>query len=231
MKTLTYLTSLVALTRSISADDRGPESPFGLTFSPSTVFASRYNSSGSIEIFRFPIPQDSAYHAYHRKAIQNTNTKSNARLDGQTYYTSPTHLAATSMFKALIDPVTASLKETLGHAPEYYTLFVPSIFEDRLRNAAADAISPNPLHQPAMHGPSQLAACHAFDFLSARYLNRAPEELNDMHGPSNLILLLEYEKEYLYVWLKEVAFGMGTYPVDSQIFCEECGGRFREVRA
>lgn len=52
-----------------------------------------------------------------------------------------------------------------------------------------------------------------------------------MHGPSNLILLLEYEKEYLYVWLKEVAFGMGTYPVDSQIFCEECGGRFREVRA
>jgi hypothetical protein len=83
--------------------------------------------------------------------------------------------------------------------------------------------------QPSIYGPSHLATCYAFDFLGGQYLRRESLELDDM-GPENLILLLEYDRDDLYVWLKEVAFNIGTYAVDSEKFCRECGSQFREVR-
>jgi hypothetical protein len=228
MQILTHFTAFFALARYALAGEHGTESPFGLTFSPSAVFASRFNSSGSIEITKFPLSSDSEYHTYYSNAIRVIGKKSDSMVDAITYYKSTTHLDATSMFKSIIGPVTDTLKQTLGHVPKYSTFFLPSVFEDRLRNAAADAFSLDASRQPAMHGQSQLAACHAFDFLGGRYLGRASTELND-EGPENLLLLLEYEKDYLYVWLKEVAFHLGTYPVDSQKICKECGERFREA--
>lgn len=148
--------------------------PFGLTFNTSTVFASRYNSSGSVEITSFPILFESEYYTYYLKAIQIMNIKSNERLGANAYYNLAARLDAIAMFKDILDAVTTSLKQTLGHAPAYTTLFLPSVFEDRLRNAAVDTISLESSKQPTMYGPSQLAACHAFDFLGGQYLRRAP---------------------------------------------------------
>jgi hypothetical protein len=118
MKLLYHLLISAAIAQCAFAGDHDGESPFGLTFSPSTVFASSYNFSGSVKIRSFPIPSESEYHTYYLKAIQNMNIQSNGRSNANTYYNSPAHLDANPVFKDIIDPVTTSLEQSLGHAPD-----------------------------------------------------------------------------------------------------------------
>jgi hypothetical protein len=53
-------------------------------------------------------------------------------------------------------------------------------------------------------GPAREAACHGFGFVGGRNLRRAPQECHE-DGPENSILVLQYEKEYLYAFFLEVA--------------------------
>jgi hypothetical protein len=60
----------VALTASINASvEVGSESPYGLAFSPTTISASRYNTSGGIEISKFPVGLE--YQRYYEDTLRN----------------------------------------------------------------------------------------------------------------------------------------------------------------
>jgi hypothetical protein len=201
------------------------ESPFGITFSPSAVYASRFNSSGVIEVEQYPF--SSEYQAYYANAVKSHATRKEKRsLD---YRESASHLNAVSMFREITSPITASLKKRLGHDPTYATLFIPSIFDDEARDAAVEAVlSANHLETATKFGTTQVAAGHAYDFLGCKHHNRAPEKCN-IDGPVSLVLLLEYEKNYLYAFIKEVAFWLGTLPEAGREICVECGERYRDV--
>ena len=190
-------------------------SPFALTFGPSSISSSRYNASGSIEIIRHPVTEE--YNEYYKSAIDNFGAKNEDES------------SATAMFSRAIAPVTEYLTKHTGHKPDYTTLFVPSTFHYITRYAASLALfSEYPDDWPTKMGPSHQAACQGYGFLEGRNLGRPLEDCVD-EGPLNLILVLEYEADYLYAWIVEVEFEFGTFPQHFERFSKECGEHAREV--
>jgi hypothetical protein len=198
-------------------------SPFGVTFSPSAIFTSRYNASGRVHTTKHPTSPE--YITYFNDALDIYGQPD--KTDPLTHYHSRAYNATWSVFEASIDPVTATLTKELGHKPEYRAVFIPSIFHRDVIGAAGEAVFR--VHdQPNMIGHNPLAATAAYKFLECAHLGRAPEECND-EGPVNYVLVLEYEKEYLGAMLKEVEFYLGTFPPKGDVVCMECGERYREV--
>lgn len=194
------------------------ESPYGLTFTPTAIIASRFNSSGLIETLKHTVPTE--YITFYEDVV--------AQYGSDVDYSRDMSDAA-ALFRKVIDPITQSLTKQIGKVPEYRSLFMPSVFQYMNWNAAGDiAFLKGSLEQPTKVGPSQMATCYAYKFLECRHLDRTTKECND-DGPPNLIFVLEYENDYLYAWLKEVAFEIGTFPVSHQKICKECGARFRNV--
>jgi hypothetical protein len=66
-------------------------------------------------------------------------------------------------------------------------------------------------------------------FLEGRNLGRPAEDCHE-DGPPSFVLLLEYESEYMYVWLMDVTYELGVYSVEQEQFCGDCGERERGVR-
>jgi hypothetical protein len=205
----------------VIADDY--HSPFGVTFSPSAIFTSRYNASGFVHTTKHPTSPE--YITYFNDALEMYSQGD--KRDPLTYYHSRAYNTTWSVFEASIDPVTATLTKELGREPEYAALFIPSIFHRGVIGAAGEAVF-RVDNQPNMIGHNPLAATAAYKFLDCAYLDRAPEECND-EGPVNYVLVLEYEKEYLGATLKEVEFYLGTFPPMGDVVCRECGERYRVV--
>jgi hypothetical protein len=222
------LLTIVALAQYVSAGlltRDSHESPFGITFSPSAAYASQFNSSRLIEFEQYPI--SSEYQAYYDNVINSHGVREEKR--SFDHHESASHMSAVFVFRQITSPIITSLKKRLGHDPMYATLFIPSIFNDETREAAVEAIFPvNLLKLATKYGATQVAAGHAYDFLGCKRLNRALEECND-DGPPSLVLLLEYEKDYMCAFVKEVAFWLGTCLVASKEICVECGERYRDV--
>lgn len=193
------------------------ESPYGLAFSPSTVIASRFNSSGNIELMKYSLGDE--YQTYFQHAVQQYGSPMDRNRDMS---------SAVSIFQKAIGPVTKSLSEQLGQMPEYAALFIPSIFDWKVRNAAVSAVFGDHLDRAIRPGWAREATCPGYRFLEGENLGRRLEECVD-EGPENMILVLEYENDYLYAWLMEVEFELQTYPVHLQEICKECGERFRDV--
>ncbi|KAH7384460.1 hypothetical protein BKA66DRAFT_462239 [Pyrenochaeta sp. MPI-SDFR-AT-0127] len=191
------------------------ESRFGLSFSPTTVIASRFNSSGSIELTEFSA--SSEYQTYYRGAVHKLHV-SDHDID---------EANVKSIFHQTISPITESLNEQIGHVPEYAALFLPSIFDSRTRIAAADAIFLD-AHYATKTGSSRQAACYGYGFLEGKNLGLPPYECTE-NGPENFIFVLEYEEEYMYAWLLDVAFELGTYYVKQEKVSKGCGEGYRKV--
>ncbi|KAH7388822.1 hypothetical protein BKA66DRAFT_558755 [Pyrenochaeta sp. MPI-SDFR-AT-0127] len=131
------------------------------------------------------------------------------------------------MFQKAVAPITERLSKQLGHMPEYTTLFIPSIFDYNVRDAAASAVFGDYFDRAVRPGWTREATCPGFGFLEGKNLGRKPEECVD-GGPVNVILVFEYENDYLYAWLMEVEFELQTYPVILKEICKECGESFQE---
>jgi hypothetical protein len=190
-------------------------SRFGLSFTPSTIIASRFNSSGSVELSVFPTSPE--YQSYYLDAVDKFPPSRQAI----------TKHDAVSIFHNSIAPVTEALRKQIGHAPAYAVIFLPSIFDYRALIAADDAILPNPQYATRV-GLFREAAPWWYGFLDGKNLGRAPHECND-DGPYNTVLLFEYEQDYLYIWQLAVDFDMGVYRVDDEHFCRDCGEKYRKV--
>jgi hypothetical protein len=191
------------------------ETRFGLSFSATTVTASRFNTAGSIEMTVFPASPD--YQTFYRDAVRKFQ-KSAIEVD---------KADIRSMFEHDIQPITESLNIQLGHQPEYATVFLPAVFDTKTILAAKDAIYSNGTYG-TMVAISRKAACYGYGFLEGKNLGRPISECNE-DGPESLVLLFDYQKEYLYVWLMWVTFELGVYSANKEEFCRQCGEEQREV--
>jgi hypothetical protein len=104
------------------------ETRFGLSFSATTVTASRFNATGSIELTVFPASP--GYQTLYRDAVRKFQ-ESAIEVD---------QADITSIFENDIQPITNSLNNQLGHRPEYATVFLPAIFDSETIVAAKAAI-------------------------------------------------------------------------------------------
>jgi hypothetical protein len=188
---------------------------FGISFGSNTIMTTKFNLSGSIELTA--IPASLEYQMYYRGAVPKSRIK--------------THDIDEAKVRSIIEhamaPMTEKLRQQLGYAPEYATLFMPSIFDYKTFNAASDAIYPD-VPYVTKRGPSRTAACFGYGFLEGKNLGRPAEDCNE-DGPPSFILLLEYESEYIYVWLMDVTYELGLYSVEQEMFCGDCGEGEREV--
>jgi hypothetical protein len=190
--------------------------PFGVTFSPTTIFTSRYTAMGSVEIMRHPASPE------YRKYYYDTVDKF-----GQVQEIEELQNKARLIFQYDIAFVTKSLRKQLGHEPEFSTVFLPSVFDGNVIAAAAGILFPK-TERITKAGPTQQAACLGFRFLEGMNLGRPIEDCNS-DGPESFVLLLEYENEYLYASFMSVAFELGTYYVRHKQLCKDCGEGAHQV--
>lgn len=127
--------------------------PFALSISPTTISASRLDSSGSVEVLTYPVsPEYMRY--YHEIATQMSPDS-----QGASWSESETN----PIFQHLIALVTEDLQQRLGYELQYAAIFAPSIFESVRGLATSKWIpkttsrklsSPDPLewrHAQGMH--------------------------------------------------------------------------------
>lgn len=127
--------------------------------------------------------------------------------------------------------MTNSLAKQLGYMPDYAAVFLPPVFDSWIQVAAQEAVFPNGSDDAGIinYGSSLNVACEGFDFLEGEHIGRTPEECNDEDGPETMILVLEYEKDYLHAGLLEIYWEWELFPVNSEDICLECGEQSREV--
>lgn len=191
------------------------DSRYGLSFGATNVVASRFNSTGMVELTLFPA--SSEYRNLYTQAVHY-------------FQVSDDEINEANMKSAMevsVESIIEGLTSQIGQEPEIATLFLPSVFDWKMRSAATDAIFSEAQHATVV-GSTRRAACYGFDFLQGKNLGRPISECNDS-GPKSLVLLLEYEKEYLYAWLVEVEFELGVYSPEKDRICKECGEGYREV--
>jgi len=186
---------------------------FGIFFSPTTITASRFNSSGLLELTKFRASPK--YQTYYHNAVDGSHPA-----DGD-------FNEAKSMFEHAIGPLTSILNKQLGEPPEYASLFLPSIFDEQTRGAAFEAIIGDPEYATKA-ALVQNAACWPYGFLEGKNLGRPPHECV-ADGPESSVLVLEDEEAYVHAWIVEVAFELGTYFVNQDKICKNCGEVLREV--
>lgn len=219
MRTFCFLT-LIALAKATTL-----EGPYGLLFSPSSISASRINSSGFLEITKHPAGRE--YLDYYNDFVHNIKL-SNSDPRGLQQLLDPEQAA--EIFRKDIKKVTNTLLSSSGHAPEYATVFIPSIFNSDVHQAAlqalvADGENANDLFN---FGPFHKACSHAFDFLDGKQIGRTVEERND-DSILTIILVLEYEKEYLHIGTTEIVWERESFAHDRAEICLECGEQYRKV--
>jgi hypothetical protein len=212
---LCYLYLLAHGALAIRNDDLA--SYFGLTFSPTTIIASRINSSGSVELTKFPTSDE--YKSYYKDAVQ--------KLASPVDDIEQPQAQVQTMFRQAFTSVTESLKTQLGHEPHVASLFLSSAFASEVAWTVVEAVFTDPQHL-YKRGLSQQATCNGYLFLECRNLGRVPADCTD-GDPENLVLVLEYEREYLYLSLQQVLFELGTYYVHRERLCIECGEDNRQV--
>jgi hypothetical protein len=193
------------------------ESRFGLSFGPTTIIASRINSSNTIELTKFAA--SSEYCAFYGEAVRRFNVSK----------TDVDDASARSIFEESIKPITEALTKRLGEAPEYSALYAPSVFDYTTRLAASEVVFQDAeyINTHTRTSPAR-AACWPYHFLDGKNLGRGPHECND-DGPENFIIFLEYEEEYMYAWLKLVEYELGVYQGTYSEICKDCGEKHREV--
>lgn len=137
-------------------------------------------------------------------------------------YTSYEFVDPVAVFRAAVRPLAETLTQQLGHAPEYVALFMPAVFTPEDREAARQAVG---MTWEDVHiGAARHAVGYAYGFHEGRNLGRTEEEW--VRGEvEDLVLVLEYEREYVYMWLLEYRFGVETQGVVQEDMDTSCGER------
>lgn len=191
------------------------ESRYGLSFGATTIMASRFNSTGIVEVTTFPASSD--YWDLYALALQRFPASNDVLNE----------VNVKAIFEESVSEIAEGLTRQMGQAPEIATLFLPSIFDWKIRLVAANATFAN-AEYATRAAPARTAACYGYGFLDGRNLGRPITECNE-DGPPSLVLLFEYEKEYLYAWLVDVTFELGVYSAEKDHLCKDCGEGHREV--
>jgi hypothetical protein len=218
MKFPTSITMLALFSQRLVAV--ASESPFAISVSPTTIYASRYNASDSIEILKYPTTE--AFRDYYKSLVFNFGAPIDDQRDMHT---------DEIIINSTLKPAIEAWEKQLGgkNFPDVHAFFISSVFDWTFRTPAAEVVFPPYTPERASkEGPAEQAAYAAYDFNECRNLGRRIEECNE-DGPVNLILTLEYEREYLYIWVHVVDFEMGICPVHRERFIRELGESYCEV--
>lgn len=116
------------------------------------------------------------------------------------------------------------LSETLGYKPEFTVLFLPSFFNMSTKNAASKAMFPN--GRLSKDGPKHIgyvpsAAGYAYRLGQCDSLGLTPDECENID--SSLVLVIEYEKDYLYLHIVGVYSKWAEFPPIEKKFAKEFG--------
>jgi hypothetical protein len=176
------------------------ESWFSLTFTPTSILASRFNAFGSVEINKHPASLESQAH-YHEAL----------RMYGiQSTYEATDREVTTSIFRQAIAPIAEGMSVQLGHTPEYAAIFLPAVFDmDRVRAAGSALFADidDSYVYAIQHAQSRREALEAFGFLEDSHVGPVPTERIDGYlvmESEPLVLVLEYEKDYLSIGIHSV---------------------------
>jgi hypothetical protein len=228
MRLLTLVAFFISATCSSASTNDTLESWFALTFTPTSILASRFNASGDIEVTKHPASLE--YQAYYHDTTRLYDTCNRHSPNDRT--------TTTSKFRRAIAPVTESLGKQLGHTPDYAAIFLPAVFDhSTLLGARAALFCGNRLVSAIDYAHSHRVAADAFGFLEGKYVGPVPDigdTVFDRYGnferPDPLFLVLEYEKDYLSVGLHAVDWEQLILFMDSDfVVCFACGEKAREV--
>jgi hypothetical protein len=191
------------------------EPRFGISFGATTITASRFNSSDSLELMKFPASTE--YQTYYQNAVHNFRVANHG-----------TNIADfDSIITNTMRPITEALENQIGHVPEFSALILPAVLRRPAWNAASTVVFRDAAYIKKV-SLTRDAACWAHGFLDDRNLGRMAEEYTE-RGPDSFVLVLEFQAEYMHAWLMDVAFELGTYSHDEETFCRECGENYRVV--
>lgn len=188
------------------------ETPYTLSFGRNSVYASRFNSSGSIEVTKYSLPQ--SYEKLYLQALQDYNGF---------YHEVPEPAGASEVFRDAIHSVTRHLPPE----SKYFGAYIPSMIPLVTIETGSNPLFPED-ELPSGGGYSWRAAEYAYEFLQCKNLDRNPEEC-DEEGPMSMFIYLEYEKDSLYAWLMFVDWDLGGYNALHKQLCRECGEEGRGV--
>lgn len=117
---------LLARVQACTANLSSQEGPFGITMHPTSITASRVNSSGLIEVYTYkPNPS----YVQYLEAVAR-------RFDPQDTNDVYPDADTISMFRNAFAPVTEDLTRALGHPPKYSALVHPATFTIASQRAA-----------------------------------------------------------------------------------------------
>jgi hypothetical protein len=195
--------------------------PYSLSFGPATLTASRFNASGSIETTKLETGPE--YQQYYHESLD--------KLTPGTVHGSSVHDNVVATLRGEVGAMTAMLTRGSAATAEYAAVFVPSIFDGHVQDAAHEAVFPDgsDVYGFINQGPNLKVACEGFGFLECKQIRRRPEECNNDDGLETLILVLEYEEDYLRAGVVEILWEERMFPVNRQKTCVRCGERGSKV--
>jgi hypothetical protein len=208
------------------------QDPIGVTFTPTTVITSWFDDSNKFEYLTRPAsPEFKRYYDttvtnYKGRTFQDDRPHWNALSDG-----SKDDLKA--MFALDFVPLTADLTERLGHEPTYLSLFLPSAFDRTIVDVGRQALKDINGSHPVTGLANQVMGLPWGVFEGSK-LEREPPRWSysepELEYRPNLVLILEYETDYLYAFLHEVEPEMKpTIVVEYTEFSRKLGERFCKV--
>ena len=130
-----------------------------------------------------------------------------------------------SICQEAIAPLTEKLVQRLGHDPVYRTMSIPSVCSGMARWAIRKALEP----QYVIGAAHDTHMCSAWSFYAGENLGRQPDECNEF-GPRNVVLVLEYAKEYLRICVNELWWELHPgFIYEKEVFRKDLGTKRLEV--
>lgn len=113
MKTIFAICAISRISYGVRAiSTKGLGNPLNLTFTPTTLVASRYKGSGGIELSKHPL--ELLYHDLYKYALRRYSAEANEPYD---VYTADHIEASKLIFEDAVRPLTDRLAAQLGRKP------------------------------------------------------------------------------------------------------------------
>lgn len=231
------LVALLLLLSCFSTVRANSDAPYAVTFGPSSITVSRFTSSRGYEESRFPAGKE--YTGYFEHVLLNHRYKVMRHgtwfhQGGEDVEEAPPDTydgnATTALFLKALKSVSKTLNSQLGHDPTYAALVLPPFFDSTSEKAAISVLNKD---GPYIFARLDNSACFAYGLELCRNQGRTATECQDEDSLTNLNLIVNYEKKYLYLALDETYSEYYTFPPIfgelSKEFGEESGRSAREV--
>ncbi|KAF2864973.1 hypothetical protein BDV95DRAFT_613124 [Massariosphaeria phaeospora] len=172
--------------------------PYGLTLGPTSITASRYVTADDIEVLQFPAGPE--YIAHCQQSLRHYR---NSSRPGE----NSTEIE--SMLRKEVQMVSDRLNATLG---TYASLAIPRTFTSISQGAAYYSLFPKGVTDRGKKhtqwaGVTQFA-CQAYDINTWKKVGRTAAN-------EDLVLVLEYEEQFLYSSIAVLDLDYHVFPIDS----------------